>query len=395
MATFVYRIKDKAGRDHTGTLEAENELAAAAKLRAMGYYILEIRNAGSPTLPSGGLLALASRRILKPVFGGANTWQLAFFFRQLHMMLKSGMTITHALDSLGRQGGCGRGLRRVARESADHVKLGSRLSEALRCYPWIFQDLHIALIRAGEESGTLDVSLGRLADYLDREQAIRQRLRVATFYPKVLVMAVIFIPALPTLIFSGFRAYLKETLHTLLPLLLIILAVWVGYRTFSAVYPFRYVLDVIKLKIPKIGSAVRMLALSRFYRVVATMFAAGVPVGEALAYGAKATGNIFLMRRIESAIPMVRQGSTISESLARSGVLPPVAMDMLRTGEQSGEIDALLTKAAEYAEGEAEVAISQMTVVLGVLLLLGIAAYIGTVVVNFYVSRYSTIINQF
>ncbi|MDI6829241.1 MAG: type II secretion system F family protein, partial [Armatimonadota bacterium] len=132
----------------------------------------------------------------------------------------------------------------------------------------------------------------------------------------------------------------------------------------------------------------------RFYRVVAAMYAAGVPAGQALEHASKAAGNLYLTSRLNIAVPGVRQGEALSDSLIRTKVIPPTALEMIKTGDQTGNLDSMLEKAAEYSENEAQVATVQLTVIGGVLLFLGIAAYIGMFIANFYASYYSNIMKQ-
>ena len=393
MASFKYKVKDKSGRTLDGVMKAEDQDAVVERLQEMGHYVLEVRETREPLDTSLGPYQLLVRWFIHPIFSGARAYDLAIFYRQFATMVKSGMTLVQSMSSLCEQGGSRR-LRRIASESLPFLQAGGRLSDAFARYPWVFPELHISLLRAGEVGGTLDKMVERIAGYLEREHGVRQKLRVATLYPKILVLAVIFIPQFPILLLEGFKPYARATLGLLLPIGGALLALWVAYRLLYQMPAFRCGLDLVKLAVPKIGTTVRMLALSKFYRVLAAMSAAGASVSQAVAHAAKASGNWYLATRLQEAIPRVEQGMSLCESLRRTGVLPPMALDMLATGEQTGNVDGMLDKAAEYTENEAEVATLQSTVVVGVLLLLGIAAYIGWFVVGFYVSQYTNVMDQ-
>ena len=396
MASFRYRVKDKSGRTITGVTAAEDQRSAVANLQSMGYFVLDIRETrGSIEQPDAGRspARLFVRWFVNPLFAGATVYSLAVFYRQLATMIKSGMTLVQAMSLLRSQRGSRR-LREIAVETMNLLQSGVRLSDAFARYPWMFPELHIGLLRAGEASGTLDKAIERIADYLEWEHRMRQRLRLVTLYPKILVLAVIFIPSIPILVFHGLKEYLRATVYNLVPVAIGILALWAAYRIAYQIPAFRYGIDTVKLSIPRVGKVVRMWALSRYYRVLSAMFAAGAPLSQGLVHAADASGNWFLATRLKTVVPWVERGQRLSESLERTGVLPRAALDMLATGEQTGNVDAMLDKAAEYTENEADVASVQTTIILGVLLLLGIAAYIGLFVVRSYMHLYGGALNQ-
>ncbi|HUV05640.1 MAG TPA: type II secretion system F family protein [Armatimonadota bacterium] len=396
MASFRYKVKDKSGRTIAGVVDAEDQRSAVANLQRMGYFVLDIREAPvgvEQARTSWNPARLFVRWFVNPIFAGATVYSLGIFYRQLATMMRSGLTLTQAMRSLRSQGGSRR-LRKIAAETMEFLQSGTRLSDAFARYPWMFPELHISLLRAGEASGMLDKMIERIADYLEWEHSVRQKLRLVTLYPKILVLAVIFIPSLPILLLEGLREYLRATVYNLIPIAIVILALWAVYRILYQIQSFRYGVDMVKLAIPRIGNIVRMLALSKFYRVVSAMFAAGAPLSQGLAHAADASGNWFLATRLKTAIDPIERGQSLSESLERTGVLPRMALDMLATGEQTGNVDAMLDKVAEYTEGEAEVATLQSSVTLGVLLFLGMAAYIGAFVIKFYVGYFSRVFSQ-
>lgn len=393
MPSFRYRAKDRSGREFDGVTVADDQRTAVAQLQSMGHYILSVQEIREGSTFGRSPLGLFAQFLVNPVFTGVSIRDLAVFYRAFATMIKSGMTLVQAMSSLSRQS-ANRRLRSIAAEVLPIVRDGGLLSDAFARYPWIFPELHINMLRAGETGGRLDAMLESLAQYTEREHSVRQRLRLATLYPKILILAVIFIPSLPILVLQGFWPYFNATLRHILPLVGILLVLWVAYRILYQVKGVRYALDLLKLCIPKIGKMVRMLALSKFYRVLASMYAAGVPLSQGVLYAADSCNNWFLARRLRRAVPVVEEGGPVADALRRTGVLPPMALDMLSTGEQTGNIDGMLEKAAEYTENEAEVAMTQSTVVAGVLLLLAVGAYIGWFVIQFYVRQYSGIIGQ-
>lgn len=393
MASFKYKVKEKTGKTLGGKMVAEDQRSAIERLQKMGYFILDLKEERhrEETPRKKGFPLM--RWFIYPIFAGASPYQLMIFYRQFATMIKSGMTLVHSMSNLRTQGGSRR-LKKVAAEVLPIIESGGKLSDAFAMHPFVFPELHISLIRAGETGGNLDSMLERIAEYLDREHSVRQKLRMSTFYPKLLVLAVIFIPQLPVLLMDGFKPYLRATVGVLMTLGLGILALWVVFRLLIQIPAFRYALDLIKLAIPRLGKTVRMLALSKFYRVLAAMSAAGAPLSQSITHAAQASGNWYLATKLKRAIPDVEQGKTLTDSLRRTKVLPYIGLDMIATGEQTGNLDGMLDKAAEYSENEAEVGTMQATIVVGVLLLLAVAAYIGVFVVRFYAGQYANVTTQ-
>jgi type IV pilus assembly protein PilC len=392
MRTYTYKVKEKGGRVITGTMVGEDRGSVASRLQQMGHYVMEIKETRGErgTAASWNPFSLFARWIIVPIFGGASIAQLAVFYRQFATMLRSGMAISQAMSSLRTQGGS-RVLRKVAGETLTYVNNGGKLSDSLAQYPWIFPELHVSLIRAGETGGSLESMVSKIADYLERENKIRQRLRFATFYPKLLVLAVIFIPNAQILLFEGGRQYLHATMGILFPILAVTAGLWVGFRLLTQIPPVKYTVDMLKLAFPKLGKTVRMLALAKFYRVLGAMYAAGTPLSRGLKSAAGATGNWYITKRLQTAAPIVDRGGRLSDALRGTGILPGMALDMISTGEQTGNMDQMLEKAAEYTEEEAEVAVFQSTMVLGVLLIVVVAGYIGWYVIRFYMGQYANV----
>ena len=388
MSSFAYRVKDRNGRTQGGTMVGEDQRQVVSRLQEMGFYVLEVR----PVRGAGfNPFRVISRRIVNPIFSGASVYQMAVFYRQFATMVRSGMPVSQALGSLRSQGGS-RVLRKVAAESMSFVQSGGRLSEAFARYPWVFSEVQISLLRAAETGGVIDKMLARIADYLEREHGVRQRLRLATLYPKILLLAVIFIPRLQTLLLEGFDPYWRQTAGVLVPILAVVIGLWALHRLLSQIGAFRYAMDVAKLATPKVGGMIRMLALSKYYRVLGAMYAAGTPLSQAMNHAADACGNWYLTWRLRRAAPLVAQGTQLSVALDAARVLPPMALDMISTGEQTGNVDEMLDKAAEYTENEAEVRVIQSTVILGILLVLCLATYIGWFVIHFWAGAYKNMV---
>ncbi len=394
MNTYTYKVKEKSGRVIDGVMTGEDRSSVVSRLQQMGYYVLDIRETRqerSSAAAAWNPFSLLVRYIVNPLFGGASIAQLMFFYRQLATMLRSGMSLSQAMSSLQARGSFV--LRKVARETLIYINNGGKLSDSFARYPWIFPELHISLIRAAEAGGSLEPMINRIADYLERDNRIRMRLRYLTFQQKLLVLAVILIPKAQILLFEGFRPYLHATGSIIVPILIGIAVLWAGFRLAMQVPPFRYAFDMVKLAFPKLGKTVRMVALAKFYRVLGAMYGAGAPLSRGIMYAAAAAGNHFITTRLKTAAPVVDRGGRLTDALRGTRVLPDMALDMISTGEMTGNIDEMLEKAAEYTEEESEVAIFQSTIVLSVILFMAIASYIGWYAIQFYAGQYKNVMD--
>jgi type II secretory pathway component PulF len=226
--------------------------------------------------------------------------------------------------------------------------------------------------------------LTRTADYLEREYAIRLQIKQRTLYPKLLLVAAIFIPALPTLLFQGAVAYLRETVGTVVPWLLIGIALWILLRFLSQIQAFRALYDAVKLLIPGLGAIVRRFSVGKFCRSLAALYGAGVPVPRAMRTSADACDNAAISGAVYRQTPRVERGEPLSAALAATGLFSPVVLGMVTTGEQSGDMEGMLQKVADYQEQEAEHSTRQLVVVLGVVVYLAIALFVASKIVGFW-----------
>lgn len=389
---FTYKAKDKSGKIIEGQVQAPDQRAAVAELQGMGYFIISVSEVSDNT---GGdranPLSQALNWLVNPLFAGASIDELAIFYRQFATMIKAGLTVVQSLNSLRTRGISAR-LMKVADESLVEVQSGGKLSDALAKYPWIFTPLQLHIIRAGELFGGLDRMLERLADYMESERRLRQKIRMATLYPKILILAAVFIPQVPALVLGS--ASIITIISGPIKIVLLLLGIWALHKILCQIPQYKFMIDTIILSLPKFGKMSKMFALSKFYRAFASLYAAGVAPHDAIKYSAETTGNAYLSAQLEKAIPMVKEGRSISDALTYTGVLPVMAVDMLAVGVQTGNVDQMLDKAAEYTESEAEVAVHQVITILPVLLILAIGIYVGLIVIGFYVGRANNLLTQ-
>ncbi|MBI3946984.1 MAG: type II secretion system F family protein [Armatimonadetes bacterium] len=405
MPTYRYVAKDSAGKTAAGILEAESEQAAGRALRDQGLWPLRVVPAKGrvaapdmvvPAAPAGPGVALrAPGPAAAPGRGerGVSPLDLSVFFHHLATAVHSGMPLARCMEIMAQQS---RGpLSRISLEAQAAVNRGLPISTAFVRHPRVFSPTALAMVRAGEKGGFLDTALQRIAEVLERQHQLRQTIRRETAYPKLVVGAALVIPVAVRLIVGsiagssapgGVSGFGSAIWSTVVPLFLLIAAVVLVNR-FAAGAPW---LDRMKLQIPLVGRVVRHVAVAQFSRSLASLYRAGVPYPEAVGTAADACGNAFLAERLRRALPAVQRGERLSVALGPSHPLTPMAMNMLITGEETGDLDAMLDKVADYAEGEAGTSIKVMTSMLTPLLILLIGIAVAVEVLRFYTGLFGS-----
>ena len=411
---YSYQAKDQSGRTVTGALDADSERQAAQEIRDMGYFPMRLAPqqggaaASSQFNPgqtgSGNFQATLDRSALNgsagllprkkmppglwllahlvfPLFSGVSLRDMALMYRQFAAMLGAGVPIYQCLTSLVQQTGNGV-LRRHLRRIVTCVQEGEMLTVAMGEAPWIFTDFQRAMISAGEVSGRLDVMMGRLSSALEQEYALRNNIKKELFEPTAtLILSFLLPPLVLVVVAHDIHGYLVQAVYPLLEAAGAILAIYVVGKLLSQ---FKFVFDAIIYSLPGIGGAVRMISLARFARALASLYASGVAIPEAIRYSAAATGNEFLARRMTSAIPSIMAGRGITESLAATRVFPSMVVSMLQTGEQTGGLDLTMDKVAEYYEQESIVRLHQVAVTVRTIVLIVAAIRVLIILIAFY-----------
>lgn len=405
MREFVYAARSPSGELIEGRIAAENSAIAVVRLRAQGLNVERIRPA-SDAPPSGhpgdeNVAGKMLRETLLPAMPGVSLKDLALVYRQLATLIAAGMPLYQALVALEKQTHNAR-LRAILSEGQVHVMNGGALSDVMERHRYVFSGLQRDMIRAAEHSGTLEDTLARLADYLERELNLRRMISRLTLYPKLVLLAALFIlgrsffregmPAFSKLIVGslGRTNYTGWNYFTDTALLLIVLGLVYAsvvsaarvllYRSADA----RETWERLKLMVPGIGGVARAFALTRFGRAFGAMYEAGVPLTSALRSAADASGSAVLSTGVRRAMDAVDRGEALSVALGRTGAFHPMFLDMLRTGEQTGNLDTMVTKAADYLESDAETRAHQYAHVFSVGVYLLVALLVGFAVVSFY-----------
>lgn len=391
-ATFDYQVRDRQGTLIKGKIEADNEAAVASKLRSMGYAPITIEQANA------GL----KREINISIGSGVKLKDLAVMNRQLATMISAGLSLLRALTILGEQTP-NKKLATTLASVRNDVEGGSSLSGSLAKFPRVFPPLMINMVRAGEVGGFLDDVLQELAANFEAEVKLRSKIKSAMTYPVVvLVMAILGVVGMLLFIVPVFKTMYEGlggelplptqmlvTLSNLLkvvgPILLILsivaFAVWTRVRHTVKVRRF---VDPLKIKMPVFGPLFRKVAISRFTRNLATMVHSGVPILQALDVVADTSGNIVIADAVQEAEQSVRSGEALSAPLSRHSVFPPMVVQMMAVGEDTGALDTMLYKIAEFYDQEVEATADSLTSLIEPIMIAVIGGIIGSMIICLY-----------
>jgi len=392
--TFEYKVRDRAGKMTTGKIEAENQAAVASKLRQMGYAPVQITQANAGLNKEIKIPGLGNKKVkLK---------DLAVFSRQFATMINSGLSLLRALSILTEQTENPE-LGRVIGEVRNDIEVGNSLSVAMAKYPEVFPPLMVNMCRAGEVGGFLDQVLLQIAQNYEAEVKLRGKVKSAMTYPVVvLVMAVLavvgmllfIIPVFATM-FEGLGGELplptkmlmtlSDLLRTAAPVLavlaVVLLQVWRKVRLKPQVRGF---VDPLKLKVPVFGLLFQKIALARFARNLGTMLKSGVPILQSLDIVADTTGNVVLARAIRDVQDSVRNGESLSGPLLNHPVFPPMVVQMMAVGEDTGALDTMLHKISEFYDQEVEATTESLTALIEPLMIAGLGGIVGSMIVAMY-----------
>jgi type IV pilus assembly protein PilC len=393
-STFEYSVRDRAGKIVNGSLDAESPEAVARKLTSMGFAPIRISEKSS-----GGL----NKELTIPGFGAkVKLKDLAVFSRQFATMISSGLSLLRALSILEQQSE-NKELARVIGEVRVDVETGRSLSASLAQHPDIFPPLMINMIRAGEIGGFLDDVLLQIAENYEAEVRLRGKVKAAMTYPvvvfvlaivSVLIMLTFVVPVFVTMFedFDGelptptkVLVFLSSMMKFFIPISVIGGAVFLTlYRKHKREERVRSVVDPLKLKLPVFGQLFLKIALARFARNLGTMMRSGVPILQSLDIVAETTGNIVLERAIRDVQDSVRQGESLTKPLENHPVFPPMVVQMMAVGEDTGALDTMLAKIAEFYDQEVEATTDALTALIEPLMIAFLGGIIGAMIVALY-----------
>jgi len=403
MATFYFEAKDGRGVNISGQLEAESEREAVKQLQSQGFFVLRLRAQVSGAAPAGVRpVSWFGRNVLEPVFLPVGSKALSLFFSSFASTLAAGMNLHEAALHLGRRAR-GSTLKKTAREMAQAASQGKPVTTVARRYPGAFSPFVVAMLEAGELAGTQERSMKQLAEYFQRTYELEMLYRLETFYTKMVLAFLVIYPAIAPValaiirggLAAGVRVGLSFLLASALPFVLKIVAVWYGWRLLMRVRLLRRGVDRVKLSIPLlIGPVVRRNAMSKWCRAMAVLYGAGVPLQKAVECAGEASGNSALAASTSALAYKVNQGVPISVIMEESGDFSETAIDLMATGERTGNVEESLLKVAEYADTESQTSSKQSAVLVGIVAYLVVAVFVAREFLGFWTGYFDKLLSH-
>jgi type IV pilus assembly protein PilC len=391
MPIFKWEGKTLKGLIKKGEMEAPNEAALRIHLRQQSIVPTKISAKGKEikiTLP-----------FFKQKVKGRS---LAIFTRQLSTMIDAGLPLVQSLEILASQQE-NPTFKKIIREIREDVEGGSTFAGALKKHSPTFDDLYTNLVVAGEEGGILDNILTRLAIYIEKAEALKKKVKSALVYPSaimgvalivVAILMVFVIPVfetmfksagstlpLPTLIVVAISKLFKKYILILIPAVILFFYL---FKKYHQTEQGRTLIDRLLLKLPVFGMLLKKISVARFSRTLGTLVSSGVPILDGLAIVSRTSGNRTVETAILNARSSIKEGETIAEPLNRSGIFPPMVIQMIAVGESTGALDAMLSKIADFYDEEVDVAVGNLTSLLEPLLMVFLGVVIGGVVIAMY-----------
>jgi type IV pilus assembly protein PilC len=396
MSTYVFKAMDLAGVKARGEIEADSKEAVSNQLKSRGMIVLDIADKH------------ASREIQLSFLKSVKTSELAVLSRQLATMISSGLSILRALYVLEEQTS-NKFLKETIIQVRKDVEAGLSLSGAMEAHPKVFNPLFVAMTRAGEAGGLLEESLMRVADQLEKDASLRRQIRSAMIYPSlVITFAVGVMMALVAFLVPVFAGVFKQFGGELPAITKVSVGMshavvgywWAMFAGFAlAVVAFlkwkksswgRPQWDRFRLRIPmKIGTIVQQVAVARWSRTLASLTSAGVPLLLALEIVGKTGGNVVVERAMDGVIASVKRGGTLSEPLSKTTIFPTMVTQMVSVGEETGALDAMLAKVADFYEDQVEASVKALTSILEPVMIVVIGSIVGFIVVSMYMPMFT------
>lgn len=392
MPIFSYTFKDAVGAIQKGTADAESEELLRKRFEEQGFTITELTmiKAKSPKVRSPGKVKLAD---------------LSVWCRQFSTMVDAGVSLVRCLDVLGHQTQ-NKKLQKIISDLGTRVEAGESLSRAMQRHPKAFSSLFIGLIKAGEVGGVLEESLQRLSHFLEKDVELRRKVKAALTYPVLVSVMALgitlflvywFVPQWAAILIDlGLKAEdLPAPTKFLIDLsnLLVykgwivglsIVILFIAHKLFVSTRFGRRVMDRVKLKVPVFGKLHHKIAMARFSRTMGTLLTSGVPILQAMETVAGTVGNTIMSDAILEARARIREGDRIGDPLEESKLFPPMVVHMIGVGEESGSLDFMLQKIADFYENEVEAALAALTAALEPIMIVGLGFVVGFIVISMF-----------
>jgi type IV pilus assembly protein PilC len=404
MSTYAFRAVDLAGVPSRGEMEASSKTAVSELLRQRGLIVLDVSEKRE---------ALKLESIFQR-FKSVNLRAIAVFSRQFATLIAAGMPMLRSLYTLEAQSE-DEMLKKAIAGVREDVEAGSSVAQAMESQPGVFDPLYRAVVRAGEDSGRLEDALDRVAYQLERLDALRRQVRSAMTYPAVVfslalvvmvVMVAVIVPVfvgifdeiaadypnedtslpLMTQITVGASSFLTNQWYLLVPA---IAAAVYGFLRLKKTDRGRRMWDTFKLRIPRIGDVVQKVALARWSRTFSGMISAGVPILQAIEIAGQTSGNTVITEAMDDVYASVKRGGTIAHPIGQHEIFPPMVEHMVSVGEESGQLETMLSKIADFYETEVDAKIKSLTALIEPLMIIVVGSLVGFIVISMYMPIFS------
>jgi type IV pilus assembly protein PilC len=404
MPVFLYEARDQSGQLKKDTIEAANVKVATQRLQEQRFTVINIKERTT---------AAAQQDIMGFLnqFQKVNEQALTVFSRQFATMINAGLAMVRCLDILAEQTE-DKKLQQTLLQVRKDVEGGATLSSALGKHPSVFNNLYVSMVKAGEMGGVLDEVLERLAGFMEKDFSLKKKVKAALTYPVVILcMAMGIVFFLVTYILPTFVTLFKGMNITLPLPTMILMAITEGARNPAVMIPAviilglmgfalqRYVqtpvgkkqFDLLKLNIPVFGLLNKKVSISRFCRTLGTLLSSGVPIMQALEIVGRASGNEIIAMTVSKVRDSIREGESIASPLGASGMFPPMVTQMVAVGEETGNLDSMLSKIADFYDTEVEYLLSSLTSMLEPIMIVGMGGIVGFIVISVFLPLYQLV----
>ena len=391
MPAFLWEATSRKGEQKKGELDAADEATVRAQLRRQGF-----KNINVKTKPKDLMEYLP---FLKE---SVKEKDVVVFSRIFSTMINAGLPLIQCLELLASQEQ-NKTFAGIIRAIKEDIEGGSTLTDALKKYPKIFDELFVNLVAAGEAGGILDVILSRLSAYMEKAMKLKSKVKGAMTYPasvlviSIGVVAVLLLKVIPVFqkMFEGMGGTLPAPTQFLVNasqfaqnyfyvFIIVIVAVVFAYKRFVATEKGRYVVDSLALKAPVFGQLIRKVAVSKFTRTMSTMMSSGVPILEALNIVSKTAGNVIIENALIQTRKSISEGRTIAEPLMETDIFPPMVVQMIAVGEATGALDTMLAKIADFYDDEVDAAVDALTSLLEPFMMVFLGGVVGGMIIAMY-----------
>jgi len=391
MPVFIWEGTTRKDEVKKGEMEAVDELAVRGLLRRQGFKSIEIRKKPKDLAEYIPFLA-----------GRVKEKNIVVFCRIFSTMINAGLPLIQCLDLLAQQED-NKVFAKIIRTIKEDIEGGTSLTDALKKYPKVFDDLFVNLIAAGEAGGILDIVLSRLSNYMEKAMKLKSRVKGAMTYPIAVmvisfgVVALLLLKVIPIFkkMFEGMGAQLPGPTMVVVAaseftqsywwfILGILIVIFIAFNRFYKTEKGRWTVDSLLLKMPVFGLLLKKVAVAKFSRTLSTMLSSGVPILEGLAIVSKTSGNVVVENALMKTRQSISEGQSIAEPLEQAKIFPPMVVQMIAVGEATGALDAMLGKIADFYDDEVDNAVTAMTTLLEPVMMVFLGVLVGGMLIAMY-----------